>query len=87
MVVAFCVDRVKSGSEMNAALVTEAMNATLNRWMGMLDKAEIMRALSDSVYDNIRAKGGSAKRRVIDADVIAAAPADGRGLLSRHRNG
>lgn len=84
-VVEYCVDAVKHGKTMTPELMQRAMAAVIRRQYSLLDKPEAVHALCDVVYDNIRAEGGAPTKREIDDAAIAAAPADARGLLERHR--
>lgn len=84
-VVEYCVDAVNNGKTMSIELMHRAMASVIQRQYSLLDKPEAVHAVCDAVYTNIRAKGGVAAVRVIDDAVIAAAPADSRRLLERHR--
>lgn len=84
-VVEYCVDAVKHGETMSLGLMQRAMAAVIRRQYSLLDRPEAVRAVCDAVYDSIRAKGGAPTKRVIDDAAIAAAPADARGLLEKHR--
>ena len=84
-VVEYCVDAVKHGKTMSAELMQRAMAAVIQRQYSLLDKPGVVHALCDAVYDNIRVDGCAPTKRVIDDAAIAAAPADARHLLERHR--
>jgi hypothetical protein len=86
MIVEYCAAAVSAGREMTKDLMLEAMNASLRRQMSFLDRADVVRAVSDATYTSIRAKGGIPKCREITQAVIDAAPADARSLLSKFRS-